>query len=549
MRKTCKQCTSDFEITKKDLVFYDKISPVISGKKYPLPPPTLCNTCRHKRRLAFRNERNLYQRTCDLTQKKIISIYSSDKKNKVYSQETWLSDQWDPLEYGKDMDFSRPFFEQLNELSIAVPHPGAGYRSNSENCDYTTYQNHSKNCYLTSGSGFMEDCAYTNWSYYAKNSYDLLGSNEIEFSYNLVDCKKMYSCKNCQDCSDLADCDYCYDCHSCQNCFGCVRLRHKKFCFLNEQITETEYKEKIKDMNLKKFQKDFDVLKISTPHRAVFHLNCEHCTGDHLVNCKNVIDSFQMSKSQDCRFNADIIENKDCYDCDRTGISELAYECIGGGWYNNSKFCLAGNVNSECYYSLFCFNSKNIFGSVALRYKEYCILNKQYRKEEYEKIVPKIIELMEKTGEWGEFLSIQFSPFAYNETLAMEYFPMEQEQALQKGLKWQQKDNKNYLPQTYKIPSTIKEVNDSIIGQILACRDCGKNYQIITMELKFYRSMNIPIPLMCPDCRHKKRMKLRNPRRLWTRKCNRCNSEIQTTFSPDRPETVYCEKCYLETLY
>jgi len=31
---------------------------------------------------------------------------------------------------------------------------------------------------------------------------------------------------------------------------------------------------------------------------------------------------------------------------------------------------------------------------------KYCILNKQYSKEEYEELVPKIIEHMQKTGEW-----------------------------------------------------------------------------------------------------------------------------------------------------
>jgi hypothetical protein len=37
---------------------------------------------------------------------------------------------------------------------------------------------------------------------------------------------------------------------------------------------------------------------------------------------------------------------------------------------------------------------------VGLHDKSYCILNKQYTKEEYEELVPKIIEKMMKDDEW-----------------------------------------------------------------------------------------------------------------------------------------------------
>ncbi|KKP36762.1 MAG: hypothetical protein UR28_C0038G0001, partial [Candidatus Peregrinibacteria bacterium GW2011_GWF2_33_10] len=52
-----------------------------------------------------------------------------------------------------------------------------------------------------------------------------------------------------------------------------------------------------------------------------------------------------------------------------------------------------------------------------------------------------------------------------------------------------------------------------------------------------------------PDQRHKDRMALRNPRKLWKRNCIKCNAEIQTTYAPERKEIVYCEKCYLESVY
>jgi hypothetical protein len=84
--KTCKHCGGVFPITDKDLEFYDKVSPVFSGKKYGIPTPTLCPDCRQQRRLSFRNERKLYKRKCDATEREIISIYSPDKPFKVSSR-------------------------------------------------------------------------------------------------------------------------------------------------------------------------------------------------------------------------------------------------------------------------------------------------------------------------------------------------------------------------------------------------------------------------------------------------------------------------------
>ena len=90
---------------------------------------------------------------------------------------------------------------------------------------------------------------------------------------------------------------------------------------------------------------------------------------------------------------------------------------------------------------------------------------------------------------------------------------------------------------------------------------------IIPQELEFYRKMNLPLPRLCPNCRHYQRIKQRNPLKLWHRKCmcggrtsdsgiykntiehfhgnNPCPNEFETTYNPNRSEIVYCEKCYL----
>jgi hypothetical protein len=197
-------------------------------------------------------------------------------------------------------------------------------------------------------------------------------------------------------------------------------------------------------------------------------------------------------------------------------------------------------------YSQFCYHSKDLFGCVGLNQKQYCIFNKQYTKEEYEKLVPKIIEHMQKTGEWGKFFPIEISPFGYNETVAQEYLPLTKEEAQARGYNWKDKDKKEYQPQSYELPDSIDEIDKGILDKVLACESCGKNYKIIPHELMRLKQFKMPAPRLCFDCRHEARMNLRNPRILYHRQCMNegCANEFETTYAPERPEKIYCEDCY-----
>ena len=77
--KTCQKCNNTFQITDKDLEFYNKISPTFEGHKYSIPTPGLCPDCRSQRRMSWSNQMNLYKRKCDLTGKDIVSNVSEDK--------------------------------------------------------------------------------------------------------------------------------------------------------------------------------------------------------------------------------------------------------------------------------------------------------------------------------------------------------------------------------------------------------------------------------------------------------------------------------------
>ncbi len=147
------------------------------------------------------------------------------------------------------------------------------------------------------------------------------------------------------------------------------------------------------------------------------------------------------------------------------------------------------------------------------------------------------------------FFPISLSPFGYNETVADEFYPLKREEALARGYSWKDPDPKEYQLQTYDIPTDIKDVPDTISKEILACETCKKNFKIVAQELALYRKKNLPIPHKCADCRHRARQTLRNPRKLWSRECSNCGCPIETTYSPDRPEKVFCEECYTKEVY
>ncbi|MBI5152429.1 zinc-ribbon domain containing protein [Candidatus Peregrinibacteria bacterium] len=76
------------------------------------------------------------------------------------------------------------------------------------------------------------------------------------------------------------------------------------------------------------------------------------------------------------------------------------------------------------------------------------------------------------------------------------------------------------------------------------CKTCTKPFLIIEQEQAFYKKKDLPRPENCPECRQKRRLSLRNERRLYKRKCDKCQKEIISTYSPDSKYIVYCQECF-----
>jgi hypothetical protein len=489
----------------------------------------------------------------------MIANFSPNNPHKVYNQDSWYSDAWDPLEYGCDFDFTRPFFDQYKELCDAVPHPALfTVYQYDENSYYTNYAGKNKNCYLIFDSDENQDCYYSYSLNGSRNCMDCYRLRGGELCYECVDCLQCYNCAYLQESVNCRDSAFLYSCIGCSNCLMCVNLRNKEYHIENKPVTKEQYEAFRRLLSsrsrLQGAKAHFEALKLQYPHKYLYGVQNENVTGDYLTQCKNARHCFDGVGLWDCAYMyRTFYPCKDSMDCEAAGGDSRLYECSCIGYNANNVLFSSNGLDqlSDILYSSYCFHCQNLFGCVGLRSKKYCVFNKQYSKEEYEILVARIIEHMQETGEWGEFFPSTLSPFAYNETLAHDYYPLSKDEALKRGLRWldQEEAHDQYMGPSVSVQDDSSDADEKICDKILKCEVTGKLFKIIPQEFTFLKERHLPLPTTCFEQRHRERLAFRNPRKLWERSCANCKKDIDTTYAPDRQEIVYCEECYLQHIH
>jgi len=581
--KNCQNCKKDFKIEPEDFNFYEKLK---------VPSPTFCPPCRAQRRFAFRNERKLFRIKDAFTGKDIFSTYPEQSGRKIITREEWNGDAWDAMEYGCDYNFSEPFFKQLIELDKKVPifSLNAVRMINSPYCGNATAL---KNCYLCFHSCYTEDSMYGSANDFCSDCVDNSHINHCERCYESFWLEKCYQCYFSIMCAESHNLYFCRNCLGCSNCFGCANLRKSSYYIFNKQYSKEEYQEKITAMNLetilglKEAREKARAFWETQPTKYQHGLKNLNSTGSHVTNCKNVNDSFLIRGSENMRYcqYVQVPANKDCYDVSNWGENtELSYEtmeCGNNSYYNKfSRDCWPACRNIEC--SMHLFSCSDCFGCVGLKKKQYCIFNKQYTKEEYHKTVEEIKKHMDNmpyidkqgiTYKYGEFFPIEFSPFGYNSSVAMQHFPLTKMEAEKKGYLWVEAPQGEYKinKKSSELSDSIKEVSDEILKEIIECENCKKAYRIMENELIFLKKENLPLPSMCHDCRYERRIEDRLTLKLYERSCmcggftdengiykntvkhlhgdEPCGEKFKTGHAPYKKEIVYCEKCYQQEVY
>jgi uncharacterized protein YbaR (Trm112 family) len=565
--RICQNCKKQFTIEPDDFAFYEKIQ---------VPSPNFCPDCRQQRRMSWRNDYNFYMRECALCKNRVLSIYSIDKPTPVYCPKCWWGDQWSAKDYGKSIDLDKPFFLQFKELLNKVPALAILNDDGiaSVNCQYTNYFALGKNCYMVINSWKVEECMYSVCLVGAKNVVDsaviLKGGEHLHHAIN-VDAS--FRSRYVFNSMGLMNCSYCFDCRNCSNCFMSIGLRNKQYYFQNKQHTKEEYEKILKEYVLstwsgtEKARKEFEEFILRYPRKHANIVKSVNCSGDYLVNSKNAKHCYITVRVENSKYfeRGDTI--RDSYDCLSGGEQELCYDSINPDNSYRALFTSYCHKDNDVLYSDSCQSSEQLFGCVGLKNAKYCVLNKQYIKEDYEELVSKLTEKMTERGEYGEFFPASLSPFCYNESVAQDEFPLSKEEVLATGFAWQENFTKTVGKETLiDIPDDINEIKNSILRDVLVCASCKRNYRITEEEFRFYRQNQIPIPRSCFFCRLRQLYKERGPVHLWMRTCQcsglkskngiyenttvhfhgsiHCPNEFETSYAPERPEIVYREACY-----
>ena len=546
-QKTCKcqSCKQNFTIEPDDFEFYQKID---------LPSPTMCPVCRFKYLLAFWVFGRFRITKSALSGKTIITVIPESAPFPIYERSEFVSDAWDPLTYGRDYDSTRSFIEQLVELQSVVPHPHQCGIKNT-NSEWADDVWESKDAYLTRSALYLDSVSYGYRVINCKNCIDITYSFDLERSYDCLFCFKSYNLNYSFNCRDCMDSYFLYDCRNCQNCFMSWNLRNQKYCILNQQYSKEDYFEKIKEYNLDS-RSSIEALKKEmwqhiqkdAVNRQDYNLQAVQSTGNFLTNDKNCHVCYFTEESENCRYifrgfkSKETIDSVGAIECEKSalGIQDQVS-------YNN----LCNLYTTNCRYSAYldnCEETEYCFGCVGLRKQKYCILNKQYSKEEYEGLVEKIKKDMKERGEWGKLLPLSAAYCGYNLSLAQMMYPMTKDEVVEFGAKWEETVEPKYenIINGDDLPDTIGKVSDDITKQRILCPETKLSYNITKEELAFYREHNIPLPRRHFDWRTLDRFKpfslMITPQKGT---CYYCKKEIEHYYSPELGfQKIACLECY-----
>lgn len=567
--KKCLLSGIEFTVTDKDIEFYDQMSPVFNGTKYTIPSPTLAPVTRTQRRVAFRNERFLYEGKSCFTGKTLVSMYHPEDERKICETKLWHGDDWSAFDYGRKVDFNRPIFSQIKEIWRDVPMMTLYHTGDSENCDYTNWfgggKIASKNCYLCFNGANLEDCMFCKWVIDSKDCLEMYFWAKDSHCYECANCNECYEVFFSQDCTNSRECQFCTSCIGCQNCFGCTNLAGQQYCIFNEKLEKTVYDERIKQLritheNYPSILARVQKFQLSHPVRCHHNINCENSIGDYLVDCKNTV-GFEVFNCENVKYLDSSKCCKDSMDMNGYGYySDHMLESLWSGHGSRVAFTSCCDICSDTYYSSWCLSSNNIFGCVGIKHGSHTVFNIAMSQQEYDKLVPHVIDHMKSTGEWGEFFHPSISPFGYNETVGSDGYPLDRATVEKYGWRWYDIPKKErewsyvapldilqYHPDTAGKEAAEKNI-DALLKGVIKCEITGEPFRILKEELRFYITHNLPIPHRHPQVRYNDRFAFMNPKKLVPTKCVECSREIQTTYDPSVRKVV-CEECYRKLVY
>ncbi len=372
--------------------------------------------------------------------------------------------------------YEKDFFTSYAKLWKNTPKETLINLAGTENCDFSDVAHNSKNWYLSYNiTTWCENICYSfSVKENSKNIYNTVlsldSSENVYFCSWVIKSYKVFYSKYIMNSSDIR---FSSNLVNCKHCISCSNLDNKSYCIANKQYSKEEYiKQKSKILNNKhNFKTPYSVKwenYWSTNVNWSFNLMSEDTNWHRTYQVKNANNVLLVWGNEWITNGYDIF-------IWWAGWCYNIYWLQGWGFldqiYNSIELWFSSNI----YYSYFLDNCSYCLGCIWLKNKSYCILNKQYTKEERYDKVDEIFTQMEKDWQLWKFFPGSMNPFYFNDTAAYlidDTFTKEEVEA-----EW-------YLRRDEKIKVDIPDGAEIVFTE--NWNDIIDNYQWRKIDWKFY---------------------------------------------------------------
>ncbi|MDD3302360.1 MAG: hypothetical protein PHN31_02310 [Candidatus Gracilibacteria bacterium] len=293
----------------------------------------------------------------------------------------------------------------------------------------------------------------------------------------------------------------------CEECIFCSNLENKKYYINNKEFEKTQYFIQ-KEIILKDKYNFIDFF--NNVDKKGENLLSDNVIGNYIINSSNVNNGYFCSNVRNGK-NIFLVggmdNNTNIYDAFTAGspYGDDLYGVMGvsgNNIYNSAHIIESSNI----FYSYFLNSCSYCLGCIGLKNKQYCILNQQYTKEDWEIEVLKIFKKMEEEGILGNFFPGTINPFYFNDTISGLIGGFKKEEVKDKGYMWRDKMIKVDVPkgtEIIKVDDLINYegydenenwfINPKILKFIIQDKK-GNYYKVIKEEYDFLVKNSLPLP-------------------------------------------------------
>ncbi len=439
-----------------------------------------------------------------------ICRYPESDRIKVLDDAEFLN-AWD---YSVTYNSKQSFFENFRKLSDIFPYQYLMKLFGNENTDFADAVFGAKNVYLSFIIWvWSENIAYSAFSY--GNTHNVFNSflackniSNCYMSAGVTASHNIFYSKYITDSSDIW---FSSNLIGCVECIGCDTLQNKKYHIGNKEYQKVEYFEKKKEILSNK--KWFEQYYARVCKKEAVNFASENIQGNYIIKSSNIENGWWIANIHNSR-NV-LVGNgnngsTEFYDCIDVGIDAQNFYGVMAAWWSPDTreiYCSTQIwYGSNLYYCAFTESCNYCLGCIGLKNKSYCILNKQYTKEEWEILAEQIFASMEDDGTLGDFFPASMCPFYFNDTLAYlidDTFTKEEVEA--EWYLWRDEPIKVDIPEWLEIVNSSEldrfqgfreekwHIDPSILEKGIV-DEMWNYYRIVKMEYDFLMKHGLPLP-------------------------------------------------------